>query len=92
MKLPVLVVVGNNGVCAVAAAPKRSTRRLRGPRGNHSSHRLYHLADFAAIAASSRAAALSVSRAEDLPGVLEEAVSLIRTRRQSVLVDAQLAR
>ena len=48
--------------------------------------------DFAAIAASSRAAALSVSRAEDLPGVLEEAVSLIRTRRQSVLVDVQLAR
>ena len=30
--------------------------------------------------------------AEDLPGVLEEAVSLIRTRRQSVLVDVQLAR
>ncbi|WP_431733857.1 hypothetical protein, partial [Klebsiella pneumoniae] len=27
-----------------------------------------------------------------LPGVLEEAVSLIRTRRQSVLVDVQLAR
>ncbi|HBU8029705.1 TPA: hypothetical protein MDA06_005626, partial [Klebsiella pneumoniae] len=48
--------------------------------------------DFAAIAASSRAAALSVSRAEDLPGVLEEAVSLIHTRRQSVLVDVQLAR
>lgn len=48
--------------------------------------------DFAAIAASSRAAALSVSRAEDLPGVLEEAVTLIRTRRQSVLVDVQLAR
>ncbi|WP_243418534.1 hypothetical protein, partial [Klebsiella pneumoniae] len=30
--------------------------------------------------------------AEDLPGVLEEAVSLIHTRRQSVLVDVQLAR
>ncbi|MFR6580567.1 MAG: hypothetical protein ACLUQ2_17980, partial [Klebsiella pneumoniae] len=27
----------------------------------------------------------------DLPGVLEEAVSLIHTRRQSVLVDVQLA-
>ncbi|RXY57754.1 hypothetical protein DD568_25870 [Klebsiella pneumoniae] len=40
----------------------------------------------------SSASALSVSRAEDLPGVLEEAVSLIRTRRQSVLVDVQLAR
>ncbi len=94
MKLPVLVVVGNNGGWGAVAG---GTKALY-PDG-YAAHAETIPAtafttspDFAAIAASSRAAALSVSRAEDLPGVLEEAVSLIRTRRQSVLVDVQLAR
>ena len=94
MKLPVLVVVGNNGGWgAVAGGTKALYPDGYAARAETIPATAFTTSpDFAAIAASSRAAALSVSRAEDLPGVLEEAVSLIRTRRQSVLVDVQLAR
>ncbi len=48
MKLPVLVVVGNNGGWGAVAGGTKALYpdALRGPRGNHSSHRLYHLAGF----------------------------------------------
>lgn len=94
MKLPVLVVVGNNGGWgAVAGGTKALYPDGYAARAETIPATAFTTSpDFAAIAASRRAAALSVSRAEDLPGVLEEAVSLIRTRRQSVLVDVQLAR
>ncbi len=48
MKLPVLVVVGNNGGWGGRRGRHQSALPgwLRGPRGNHSSHRLYHLAGF----------------------------------------------
>lgn len=93
MKLPVLVVVGNNGGWgAVAGGTKALYPDGYAARAETIPATAFTTSpDFAAIAASSRAAACRF-RAEDLPGVLEEAVSLIRTRRQSVLVDVQLAR
>lgn len=94
MKLPVLVVVGNNGGWgAVAGGTKAlypdgyAAKMDAIPATAFSSS-----PDFAALAASCRAAALTVSLAEDLPGVLEEAVAIIRTRRQSVLVNVELGR
>ncbi|MHC2963272.1 thiamine pyrophosphate-dependent enzyme, partial [Klebsiella pneumoniae] len=78
MKLPVLVVVGNNGGWgAVAGGTKALYPDGYAARAETIPATAFTTSpDFAAIAASSRAAALSVSRAEDLPGVLEEAVSL----------------
>ncbi len=94
MKLPVLVVVGNNGGWGAVAGGTRAlypdgyaAKMDAIPATAFSSS-----PDFAALAASSRAAALTVSLAEDLPGVLEEAVAIIRTRRQSVLVNVELGR
>lgn len=76
MKLPVLVVVGNNGGWgAVAGGTKALYPDGYAARAETIPATAFTTSpDFAAIAASS-AAALSVSRAEDLPGVLEEAVS-----------------
>ncbi len=76
MKLPVLVVVGNNGGWgAVAGGTKALYPDGYAARAETIPATAFTTSpDFAAIAASSRAAALSVSGRRS-PGVLEEAVS-----------------
>lgn len=94
MKLPVLVVVGNNaGWGAVAGGTLAlypdgyASRMAQIPATSFTSS-----PDLAAIAASGRAVALSVNRAEDLLATLEQAVTIIRTQQRSVLVDVTLAK
>lgn len=69
MKLPVLVVVGNNGGWgAVAGGTKALYPDGYAARAETIPATAFTTSpDFAAIAASRRAAALSASRAEDLP-------------------------
>lgn len=94
MKLPVLVVVGNNGGWgAVAGGTKALYPDGYAARAETIPATAFTTSpDFAAIAASSTRGGPVGFPGRRSPGVLEEAVSLIRTRRQSVLVDVQLAR
>ena len=92
MKLPVLVVVGNNGGWgAVAGGTKALYPDGYAARAETIPATAFTTSpDFAAIAASSARRPCRFPGPK-IPGVLEEAVSLIHTRRQSVLVDVQLA-
>lgn len=93
LTLPILVVVGNNhGWGAVAGGTKAlypqgyAARMETVPATAFTSS-----PDLAAIAASSRAVALSVERAEDLAATLEKAVAIIHERQCSVLVEVALS-
>jgi len=92
MKLPVLVVIGNNaGWGAVAGGtlalyPDGYAARM----GQIPATSFTASPDMSAIAASGRAFSLKVDRAEALPDILEEAVNIIRTQKRSVLVDVVL--
>lgn len=94
MKLPVLVVVGNNaGWGAVAGGTLALYPDGYAAKMDKVPATSFTLSpDLAAIAASSRAAAMKVDRAEDLLDTLEEAVNIIRTQKRSVLVDVILGK
>ncbi|WP_202304363.1 thiamine pyrophosphate-requiring protein [Dryocola clanedunensis] len=92
LRLPVLVVVGNNsGWGAVAGGTLAlypegyAANMAQIPATSFTSS-----PDMSAIAASGGAAALAVNRAEALLATLEEAVNIIHTRHCSVLVDVAL--
>lgn len=92
MKLPVLVVIGNNAGWGAVAGGTRAlypegyaAKMAQIPATTFTSS-----PDMSALAASGQAWAMAVDRAEMLPVVLEEAVNIIRTQKRSVLVDVKL--